>query len=42
MNCEPANAMEAARCYQCVPEGMLVAIRLYLLCQWARLRLGAG
>lgn len=31
----PKTLAELAKCYRCIPEGMTLAVWIYLLCQWA-------
>jgi hypothetical protein len=34
MNCDPQALMAAAKCYRCIPAGMLPEVQISLLCQW--------
>ena len=39
-SCIPADLIKAARCFpKYIPSGMIGAVKIYLLCQWAK-RLG--
>ena len=33
VNCDPNALLEAAKCYKCIPEGMLNPVLIYLLSQ---------
>lgn len=35
MNCTPNALIREARCYQCIPPGILWATAIYTLCRWA-------
>lgn len=38
--CDPASLLEAARCFSCIPAGMLASVGTNLLCQFANLPAG--
>jgi hypothetical protein len=40
MNCDPNALLEAARCFRCIPSGMLSSVRIDLICQWANIPSG--
>lgn len=36
MNCDPNTLLAAAKCFKCIPRGMLPEVQISLLCQWAQ------
>ena len=34
MNCDPNSLASAAKCFQCLPNSIIGAIKTYLMCQW--------
>lgn len=37
VSCDPVSLAEAAACFECLSEGQVDALFIYLLCQWANL-----
>ena len=41
-NCDTNALLSAARCFRCVPKGLLGAVRIYLLCEWLKKKRPVG
>lgn len=37
ISCQPQDLAASAKCFQCLPRGMLLSVRTHLLCQWVNL-----